>query len=83
MFDFVCCWNDTYAVLSSLQNLEGDTALHSAAQYGHNQVVDLLLQVTGLKMFQGFTFKIHVLLFYIYRVVLFASNTLYNALHYI
>lgn len=26
------------------QNLEGETALHSAAQYGHNQVVDLLLQ---------------------------------------
>ena len=27
------------------QNLSGDTALHSAAQYGHVAVVDVLLQV--------------------------------------
>ena len=32
------------------QNISGETALHSAAQYGHVAVVDVLLQVRPQKM---------------------------------
>ena len=37
------------SLLIYFQNISGETALHSAAQYGHVAVVDVLLQVRSIE----------------------------------